>query len=381
MILDLERFLRLERPLWRELEAQLERLERDPHRALGVDEVRRFHYLYQRASSDLAQVQSFSSEPELRRYLEGLVSRSYGETHETRRLPDRFSPRRYLAETFPRTFRRHLRAFALAAAVTLAGTVFGGLAVALDADAKPALIPFSHLEGDPSRRVAEEESASEDRLSGRKASFSSMLMTHNTRVAVFCLALGLTWGTGTLILLFYNGVILGAVAVDYIAAGQTPFLLGWLLPHGAIEIPAFVLAGQAGLVLASALIGWGGWGGWGTSSAQAGSRGARDIPTRRVAGGRRDEPSVGQSSAAGGSAPLNPEALGVAARLRAAGPDLVVLIAGVGLMLIWAGLVEAFLSQYHEPVLPYALKIAFGAVELVGLTFYLAFVGREKREP
>ena len=379
MILDLERFLRLERPLWRELEAQLGRLERDPHRALGIDEVRRFHYLYQRASSDLAQVQSFSSEPELRRYLEGLVSRSYGETHETRRLPDRFSPRRFLAETFPRTFRRHLRAFALAAAVTLAGTVFGGLAVALDADAKPALIPFSHLEGDPSRRVAEEESASGDRLSGRKASFSSMLMTHNTRVAVFCLALGLTWGTGTLILLFYNGVILGAVAVDYIAAGQAPFLLGWLLPHGAIEIPAFVLAGQAGLVLASALIGWGGFA---ASSAQAGplgSLGSRGIPAGRTASGGRPDPGAGETSAADGSAPPNPEALGVAARLRAAGPDLVVLIAGVGLMLIWAGFVEAFLSQYHEPVLPYALKIAFGAAELVGLVVYLGYVGREKR--
>src|ERR1035438_8310881 len=32
---------------------------------------------------------------------------------------------------------------------------------------------------------------------------------------------------------------------------------GWLLPHGAVEIPAILLGGQAGLVLASALIGWG----------------------------------------------------------------------------------------------------------------------------
>ena len=44
--------------------------------------------------------------------------------------------------------------------------------------------------------------------------------------------------------------ILGAVAVDYVADGQTRFLLGWLLPHGAIEIPAILIAGQAGLVLA-----------------------------------------------------------------------------------------------------------------------------------
>ena len=65
------------------------------------------------------------------------------------------------------------------------------------------------------------------------------------------------WGVGTIVMLFYNGVILGAVTVDYIRAGQTKFLAGWLLPHGAVEIPSILIAGQAGLVLALALIGWG----------------------------------------------------------------------------------------------------------------------------
>jgi uncharacterized membrane protein SpoIIM required for sporulation len=59
------------------------------------------------------------------------------------------------------------------------------------------------------------------------------------------------------IMLFYNGVILGAVSVDYIHAGQTKFLMGWLMPHGVIEIPAILIAGQAGLLLALALIGRG----------------------------------------------------------------------------------------------------------------------------
>jgi len=40
----------------------------------------------------------------------------------------------------------------------------------------------------------------------------------------------------------------------------------------------------------------------------------------------------------------------------------VTLIFGVGLMLVWAGFVEAFLSQYHEPFVPYWAKISFGAL-------------------
>ena len=44
-------------------------------------------------------------------------------------------------------------------------------------------------------------------------------------------------------------------------------------------------------------------------------------------------------------------------------------------MLVWAGIVEAFLSQYHEPVIPYSLKIAFGIVEAALLTVFLSRAG------
>jgi stage II sporulation SpoM-like protein len=79
-------------------------------------------------------------------------------------------------------------------------------------------------------------------------------MTHNIRVSLFTLALGMTYGVGTVVVLFYNGVILGAVSLDYIQDGQTRFLIGWLLPHGSIEIPSVMITGQAGFVLASALL-------------------------------------------------------------------------------------------------------------------------------
>jgi uncharacterized membrane protein SpoIIM required for sporulation len=120
------------------------------------------------------------------------------------------------------------------------------------------------------------------------------------------------------------------VAVDYVLAGESTFLLGWLLPHGAIEIPAILLAGQAGIVLAGALIGWG-------------------------------------------------KPIALRARLRNISNDLVTLICGVALMLVWAGIIEAFFSQYHEPVLPYSFKIAFGCVELVILALFLGKAGRQKK--
>jgi uncharacterized membrane protein SpoIIM required for sporulation len=276
----------------------------------------------------LAKIATFAAEPEVRRYLESLVARAYGEIHETRERPHQFAPLQWFFRTFPRTFRRHAGAFGVAVAVTLGGAAFGGLALLADPEAKSVLLPFGHLLGDPADRVAQEEAADKDELGGKKTAFSAFLMTHNTQVSIAALALGMTWGIGTLVLLFYNGVILGAVAVDYVTAGQAKFLAGWLLPHGAVEIPAVLLAGQAGLVLARALIGW----------------------------GTRDS---------------------LAARLRQVAPDLVTLIGGVAVLLVWAGFVEAFLSQYHEPVLPYSLKITFGIVELGLLTLFLARSGAQ----
>jgi uncharacterized membrane protein SpoIIM required for sporulation len=62
-------------------------------------------------------------------------------------------------------------------------------------------------------------------------------------------------------------------------------------------------------------------------------------------------------------------------RLRAVAPDIVTLIFGVAVLLILAGFVESFLSQYHEPVIPYSYKIIFGLVELALLAWLLGKSG------
>ncbi len=328
MIIDIQRFLAEERPYWSELERILDKLEQDPLFRMNLEEAKNFHYLYQRTSADLAKIVTFSSEPEVRRYLESLVGRAYGEVHETRAKPHRFAPLHWFFHTFPQTFRRHIRQFWLAAAVMVAGCMFGTLAVGLDPNAKEVILwPLRHVMQNPSERVATEEKLDKsDPYGGKKVSASAWYMTHNTRVAVLVLAMGMTWGVGTILVLSYNGVLLGAIAQDYVLAGETRFLYAWLLPHGAVEIPAILIAGQAGLVLASALIGWG-----------------------------------SRSS--------------LKTRLRAILGDMVTLIFGVAILLAWAGFVEAFLSQYHEPVIPYSVKISVGVLELLILTVFLSRSG------
>ncbi len=327
MILDLPRFIQTERKYWDELRAFLDRLEASPGMTLTLDEMARLQYLYQRSSAALARLSGFAGEMAVREYLEALVARAYAEFHPSSPRLGRFRPFHWFAFTFPRTFRKHFPAFALSLALTIGGTTFGAAALSFDHDAKTVLMPFSQLDEDPAQRVKREESTKADHMEGNKGRFAAQLMTHNIQVSLFTFALGVTWGVGSIFMLFYNGVTLGAVAADYIGAGQTQFLFGWLLPHGVIEIPAILVAGQAAFVLASALIGF------------------RDSK-------RRSE------------------------RLRNSADDMLTLAGGAAVMLVWAGIIESFFSQYHAPVLPYSLKIGFGLIEFAALCFFLARAGR-----
>lgn len=325
MIVDLQRFIVRGQPHWQALEAQLVRLERDPGLALSLDEITRLHALYERASCDLAELDNSVSEPALQASLSNLVTRAYSEIHATPLRRVRFAPAAWFLRTFPQAFRRQFRFFALACAITLGGTLFGAAALTFDPPSRSVLLPFGHDRLDPRKRVEREESSSLKNTEGRQ-NFSAFLLQNNARVSFFTLAAGIAYGIGSGLLLFYNGAMLGGICADYLLAGQGRFLAAWLLPHGTVEIPCILIAGQAGLLLGAVLF------------------------------GQRSRQRFGL-------------------RVRAVLPDLATLVGGATVLLAYAALVESFLSQYHSPAL-YPLKIAFGLAELAVLGFFLARAGR-----
>ncbi|HWF47808.1 MAG TPA: stage II sporulation protein M [Bryobacteraceae bacterium] len=325
MILNLERFLARERPYWDQLDRALQPFDRDRFHRPTMEESLAIFDLYQRATADLVRLQE-AAQPELSAYLETLVARAYTQIHSVRRR-GRFRPLHWITQTFPLTFRRQWRAFILACCLMSLGAGFGITLLRVDPDAKQVLMPFPHLMTDPAARVKQEEKDKGKQLAGHQIEFSASLMANNIGVSFTSMAAGMTFGILTMLIVFSNGLDLGAVAFDYVHAGQSKFLLGWLLPHGVFEIPALLIASQAGFVLAGALIGW------------------QSRLTRSE-------------------------------RLRAISADVFTLAAGSTALLVWAGLIESFVSQYHEPILPYAAKIAFGLAELVVLAIYLSRSGR-----
>ena len=75
------------------------------------------------------------------------------------------------------------------------------------------------------------------------------IFTHNAGVALLVIVSGLFFGIGPWLMILFNGVVVGVVAGFFIKTGVPveKIVLG-LAPHGIVEIPAFVLAGTAGIL-------------------------------------------------------------------------------------------------------------------------------------
>lgn len=326
--MDVQRFLRERTPEWQELEAMLGQVEARGMRALGVDGARRFGKLYRAVSADLVRARGAVVDASIEDYLNDLVARAYARIYAGSSERSRAaSIASFFALELPRLVRAEWRAMALSAALLFGGAAVGAGAALLDPGAMGVLLPEQHAELTPGERVASDE-ARGPHAGDRAAEFSSFLFTHNIQVSFLVFALGITFGIGTASVLFYNGVPLGALAVQYHLAGHGLFFWAWILPHGIPELTEIVIAGAAGLVIARGML-------------LPGDRSRRDA---LVAEARR------------------------AARMVVGGMPLLVL----------AGVIEGTISQIHAPTMPYPAKLAFAAIVGAGMFAWLALAGRGK---
>ncbi len=105
---------------------------------------------------------------------------------------------------------------------------------------------------------------------------SSAIMTNNISVSFFAFAGGALFGLGSIYLLFFNGLMVGAVGVACQQAGMSIPLWSFVAPHGSLELPAIVLAGAAGLRLGFGML-FPGMYRWKDSMARGGGEAARLI--------------------------------------------------------------------------------------------------------
>ncbi len=244
------------RPLWEELQRLLEEIQKPRYkRSLDVAARARLPWLYRQVCSHYALARSRRYSPALVAQLHDLVLRGHRRMYR-RRGAWLWRSLAFIGSGFPRAVREHARYFWFAAALFL----FPALLAGGFCYSNPELI-YSILD---EHQVAQMESMYDpaNRKPGREPerdSESDFIMfgfyiSNNIGVGFRTFAGGILLGIGSVFLLMFNGVVIGAVAGHLSRIGFQDTFWPFVSGHGALELTAIVICGAAGLMLGHALL-------------------------------------------------------------------------------------------------------------------------------
>ena len=243
--MNLDRFHATRGARWAELEDLVKRAGGKPER-LGPEGVRRIGRLYRAVAADLALARrSFPGDPVVGRLERLTVSARQAVYAERSR---RLSPVRFFTRDYWSRVRERPRLLLAAALLMIVPGLLGGLWAGEDPGAAIGLVPEDFL--------GTVESPGGDRgLSGEESGvFSSAVFTNNIQVAFTALAAGIAAGVGTVLVLLYNGLVLGVVFGLTIETRQGVPLVEQVASHGLLELSCIVVAAAAGLRVGEAIL-------------------------------------------------------------------------------------------------------------------------------
>ncbi|HUR86455.1 MAG TPA: stage II sporulation protein M [Solirubrobacteraceae bacterium] len=240
--MKVERFISEREPDWRELDGLL----RAPRRARrSAAAVLRLAALYRGAAADLALARrGHPGDPVVGR-LESLVARARAAVYAEE--PRRGSLRTFLARTYWVRVRERPGPLLLAIALLLVPAVLAGLWALSDPSAAVGIVPGEF-------RNAVEPVGDTGMTTAESAAFSTTVMTNNIQVTFIAFAAGILLGLGTVVVLAYNGAILGAITGGAIANGNGAGIVEFVTAHGVIELSCIAVAAAAGLRIGHAIV-------------------------------------------------------------------------------------------------------------------------------
>lgn len=320
-MLDPNRFVQENRETWRELEREINHIEATNYKDFTVERAQNLGRLYRQSSADLIRARTETANEPLIDYLNGLVGRAYGTIY--RSPPVRWGKSwEFLAFTFPHRIRKEKWSVVAAAVIIFLGFIAGLMAEYLDSSAKYYLMPpqFSQIEENIDKIKKNAQSGAV--MGGNQsATMFSSITTNNVRVCILAFALGATVGIGTVLVLFYNGVIIGVAAAIFMRHSLSLQFWAYVLPHGVLELFCIFSSGAAGFMLAKAIV--------------------------------------------------DPGLYGRVKALKEKGRESVDIILGCSLLLIVAGFIEGFITP--QPYIPHGLKLLFAFATLLMLVAYIGF--------
>lgn len=235
---------------WRRFEAITTRLRKRRNktlRNLSETELMALFDQYQSITADLARARSLGAPDSVVDRLNRMAVAGhvilYGGTK-----PSSPSTKGTWWHAFARAVRQHFWALGLAFIFFFGTAVVTYCSVLNDPQLGFDLVPDEFLHFNPAR-----EGNMHDIPSLSRPIAASSIMSNNIQVSLLAFGMGLTAGIGTAGILIFNGMHLGAIAGWFALQGNSRSLWGWIMPHGGVELLAISLAGAAGFLLAKAI--------------------------------------------------------------------------------------------------------------------------------
>jgi uncharacterized membrane protein SpoIIM required for sporulation len=249
-------FRREREQTWRELESLVDRAERDGVASLDAASLARLPTLYRATLSGLSVARAISLDANLLSYLEALSARAYLSVYGVRERPQALLAA-FFAWRLPVAVRGAWREIVLATLVMLAGVLVAWLLTTRDPGFYDSFVSSGMQGGRNFQATVDDLRKSlggHDEQVERLGFFAAWLFSHNAQIGMMSFALGFALGVPTLILIFYNGLTLGAFLALFQSNGLLLPLGGWLSIHGPTELSALVLSAAGGLKLGGAVL-------------------------------------------------------------------------------------------------------------------------------
>lgn len=238
---------------WEALEAMLGRIEGGRTGALTDEDLFELPVLYRATLSSLSVARETSLDADLIAYLEALSTRAYFILYGVH-APFRKRLAKYFAVDWPGSVRALWRETLVAVALMAVGAIAAYLLVRSDPAWFYSIIGDDLAGGrDPTASAEKLRATLYDGQDGMLGLFATFLFTHNAQVSLLCFALGFAFAVPTVLLLLYNGCMLGAFMAVFVPKGLGLNLAAWLMIHGTTELFAIAIAGAAGMHIGMAV--------------------------------------------------------------------------------------------------------------------------------
>ena len=313
--MDIDRYIAANEPVWQSLAAYTARA-RGNLRTFGPDEVEAYVQLYQQSSANLSYVRTYYRDSALTGRLTAAVADARAVIYGTRGRSLR-ALGHFFAYAFPGAVWHNRRMVLISAALTFLPAIAVGTWLANSDAAIEASAPEAVREALIDREFEAYYS------SEPAAAFSTKVLVNNILVSFNVFALGIFFCAGSAYVLAYNGANVGVAAGLFHHAGDPQKFWGLILPHGLLELSAVVIAGAAGLRL-----------GWTV---------------------------------------INPGDRTRVKALAAEGQRSVVIVLGLVVAFIIAGLIEGFVTPSG---LPTSMRVGIGVIVQLAFVSYLVVQGR-----